>query len=196
MSAFSHLYDVFMYPQEIFGLWKLRLKTVGQAEGQVLEVGVGSGLNFPHYKKAAKVIGIDPDTVLLGKARRRAREASFPVHLEEGNAEDLPFQDESFDTVVATLVYCMVPDALRGLRELRRVVRPGGTIRLLEHVRSPSPGIARVQDLIEPVWVRVSGGCHANRDTVRLIKEAGIVITNERRYSRGAVVAIQGKAAP
>ena len=196
MSVYSHLYDPFMALQERLGLWKLRLKTVGQAEGEVLEVGVGSGLNFPHYKKAAKVIGIDPDTVLLGKARRRAGEVSFPVHLEEGNAEELPFPDESFDTVVATLVYCTVPDALRGLRELRRVVRPGGTIRLLEHVRSPNPGMAKVQDFIAPVWVWAFSGCHPNRDTVRLIKEAGIVITNERRYSSGRVVAIQGKAGP
>jgi ubiquinone/menaquinone biosynthesis C-methylase UbiE len=193
MALSSLLYDAFMYPQERLGLWKLRLKTVGPAEGRVLEVGVGSGLNLRHYQKAQEVIGIDPDPILLRRARKRARQVAFPVRLEQGDAQALPFPDASFDTVVATLVFCTVPDALRGLREVRRVVRPGGSIRLLEHVRSLQPWVAKLQDLVEPAWVRVLAGCHPNRDTVRTVREAGIEVTGMRRYN--AAVVMEGKIA-
>ncbi|MFQ5459134.1 MAG: class I SAM-dependent methyltransferase, partial [Myxococcota bacterium] len=159
------------------------------ANGRVLEVGVGSGLNFPYYEQATELVGIDPDAHLLKKAGRRARKCSFPVHLEAGDAENLPFPDASFDTVVATLVFCSVPDAVRGLREMRRVLKPGGRLRLLEHVRSEKPRTARFQDFITPAWRRISGGCHMNRDTVARVREAGFTLDEMNRYNAMVVMA-------
>ncbi len=193
MPLFSYLYDLFMYPQERMGLWKLRRKTVASAEGRVLEVGVGSGLNFPHYEKASELIGIDPDPVLLRRARKRTRGLRFPVRLQTADAQRLPFADNSFDTVVSTLVFCTVPDAGRGLREIRRVLRPEGRVRMLEHVRSENPRMARFQDFILPVWRRVCGGCHPNRDTVVRLKESGFALNEFKRY-KGTVVMVGRKA--
>jgi ubiquinone/menaquinone biosynthesis C-methylase UbiE len=194
MGLSSLLYDAFMFPQERLGLWKLRVKTVGPAEGRVLEVGVGSGLNLRYYRNAREVIGIDPDPILLRRARKRARQVDFPVRLERGDAQALPFPDGSFDTVVATLVFCTVPDALLGLREVCRVIRPGGAIHLLEHVRSATPWVAKLQDFLEPAWVRVLAGCHPNRDTVRTVRAAGIDLTDVRRYN--SAVVMKGRIAP
>jgi ubiquinone/menaquinone biosynthesis C-methylase UbiE len=193
MAILPYLYDLFMLPQDRLGLWKLRRKTLRDAEGRVLEVGVGTGLNFRHYEKVTELIGIDPDPGLLARARRRARDLRFPVHLEAGDAQALPFPDASFDTVVATLVFCTVPDALKGLREMRRVLRPGGRVYLLEHVRSERPRMARFQDLITPAWRRMMGGCHLNRETHRTVREAGFEIDEEKRYN--AMVVLRGHAA-
>jgi ubiquinone/menaquinone biosynthesis C-methylase UbiE len=193
MPLASFLYDACVHPQELLGVWKLRARTVGPAEGRVLEVGVGTGLNLRHYRKARELVGIDPDPILLRRARKRARRVAFPVRLELGDTQTLAFPDASFDTVVATFVFCTVPDAPRGLRELRRVVRPGGSIRMLEHVRSLRPWVAKVQDWVEPVWVRVLAGCHPNRDTVRMVREAGIEVTGLRRYR--AMVSLEGRVA-
>lgn len=193
---FSHLYDFLMVPQDALGLWKLRAKTVGAAAGRVLEVGVGSGLNVRHYRGVTEVVGLDPDPVLLAKARRRAAAAPFVVRLVRGDCQALPFPDASFDTVVETLIFCTVPDALRGLEELRRVVRPGGVIRLLEHVRSPYRRTGRFQDLVAPVWAWAFGGCRPNRDTVPLVRRAGIVIERESRYGNDVVVVLEWRVAP
>ena len=194
MPLFSYLYDLFMYPQDRLGLWKLRRKTVAPAEGRVLEVGVGSGLNFRHYEKVTALTGIDPDPVLLRRARKRTRELRFPVQLQIADAQQLPFADNSFDTVVATLVFCTVPDAGRGLREIKRVLRPEGRVRLLEHVRSENPRKARFQDFILPAWKRVCGGCHPNRDTVARLKESGFALNEFKRYK--GVVVMTGRKAP
>ena len=194
MPLFSYLYDLFMYPQDRLGLWKLRRKTVGPAEGCVLEVGVGSGLNFDYYERATELIGIDPDPVLLKRAARRARRRSLPIRLEAGDAQRLPFADDSFDTVVSMLVFCTVSDAGRGLREIRRVLRPEGRVRLLEHVRSENPRMGRFQDFILPVWRRVFGGCHPNRDTVARLKESGFELTEFKRYK--GVMVMTGRKHP
>lgn len=194
MPLFSYPYDLFMYSQERLGLWKLRRKTVASVEGRVLEVGVGSGLNLRHYEKVSELIGIDPDPVLLRRARKRMRGLRFPVRLQAADAQQLPFADNSFDTVVSTLVFCTVPDAGRGLREIRRVLRPEGQVRLLEHVRSENPRMARFQDFILPVWKRVFGGCHPNRDTVARLKESGFALNEFKRYK--GVVVMAGCKAP
>ena len=192
LRAITH--DLLMRLQDRLGFWKLRVKTVAPAEGRVLEVGVGTGMNFRHYRGAKEIVALDTDPALIDRARARARAAGCPVLLTEGDACALPFPDASFDTVVETLIFCTVPDALRGLREVRRVVKPGGAVRLLEHTRSPRPGRARFQDRIDPLWTRLTGGCHLNRDTLSVIRAAGIEITRHKRY--GMVEVIEGRAAP
>lgn len=145
-----------------------------QARGSILEVGVGTGKNMPYYPRGAKVIGIDLADRMLGRARQRARALGVSIALREGDAQALPFPDNTFDTAVATFVFCSVPDPVRGLRELRRVVKPGGHILLLEHVRLD--GLAgRLMDLLNPLIVRLSGA-NINRQTVENVKAAGLEV--------------------
>ena len=128
----------------------------------------------------ADVVGVDIRAELLLAARKRAPDR--PLLL--ASAEALPFCDEAFDTVVSGLVFCSVPDALTGLREVHRVLGPGGRLRMLEHVRSTHPTMARWQDAIQPAWTLISGGCHPNRDTETTVAAAGFEIEAEGRRSR------------
>jgi ubiquinone/menaquinone biosynthesis C-methylase UbiE len=185
------IYDPFMRAQNLLGLGRQRARTAREATGRVLELGVGTGLNLPHYAAAAEVVGIDPDPHMLRRARPRAAAAPCPVELAEGSAEALPFEDASFDTVVAALSLCTIPDPRAALREARRVLRPAGRPLFLEHVRAERPWAARLQDLLERPWLRVAGGCHCNRDTLAAIAELYQV---ERLWRRGIIV--QGAARP
>jgi ubiquinone/menaquinone biosynthesis C-methylase UbiE len=163
----------------------LRQETAGQARGLVLEIGPGNGLNFSFYDptQVERVEAVEPDTSMLSYARQRLESARVPINLVQAAAENLPFAAATFDTVVATLVFCSVTDPERGLQEIRRVLKPGGTLYMVEHVRSSKPWAARVQDIITPVIRRVSGNCHWNRDTARKIAEAGLHITSQRNLS-------------
>jgi ubiquinone/menaquinone biosynthesis C-methylase UbiE len=126
-------------------------------------------------------VGIDPSWPALIRARRRAPHVLFVL----GSAEALPFRGGSFDTVLSGLAFCSVPDPQAGLREVRRVLRPDGRLRMLEHVRSTRFWKARGQDLIQPLWIRVSGGCHPNRETEREVIDGGFEIEPDGRRSRG-----------
>jgi ubiquinone/menaquinone biosynthesis C-methylase UbiE len=107
------------------------------------------------------------------------------VPLVRASAQALPFRDGAFDTAVSGLVFCSVPDPVKGLREVKRVLKPGGTLRMLEHVRSTTPLIGRWQDFIQPAWTAVAGGCHPNRDTEANVREAGFEVDAESRRARG-----------
>jgi ubiquinone/menaquinone biosynthesis C-methylase UbiE len=147
-----------------------RRRVIGAAEGRVLEVGIGSGLNLPLYGPSVRtVIGLDPSPELLLMARDRAATALVPVELLEGSAETVPLDDASIDTVITTWTLCTIPDAPRALSELRRVLRPGGALLFVEHGRAPEPGVARWQDRLDPMWRRLAGGCHLNRKIDDLI---------------------------
>jgi ubiquinone/menaquinone biosynthesis C-methylase UbiE len=185
------LYDPLMRVQDALGLARRRVRTAGEATGRVLELGVGTGLQLPHYTAADEVVGVDPDPHMLRRARGRTAAAPVPVELVEASAERLPFEDASFDTVVASLSLCTVPDQAAALREARRVLRPDGRLVFLEHVRSERPRVAAVQDRVEPLWMRIAGGCHPNRDTVAAIEHEFEV---ERLWRRGLIV--QGSAKP
>jgi ubiquinone/menaquinone biosynthesis C-methylase UbiE len=128
-------------------------------------------------------VGVDPALDPLCRARRRAPAA----RLVQARAEALPFRGAAFDTVVSGLVFCSVDDPLGGLREVRRVLHPEGTLRMLEHVRSERPWRARVQDLIQPAWTRLAGGCRPNRDTERIVEMAGFAIDPATRRARGTL---------
>jgi ubiquinone/menaquinone biosynthesis C-methylase UbiE len=175
------LYDALAALQDRTGLVRWRRWLAQGARGRVLDLGTGTGRMLPYYPAAARVVGLDPLPAALGRARRRARHVPLVV----GRAESLPFRDGAFDTVVGSLVLCSVADPARVLAEVRRVLAPGGELRLVEHVRSARPWRARVQDWIQPAWTRLTGGCHPNRETEVAVERAGFRIRSEGRRARG-----------
>jgi ubiquinone/menaquinone biosynthesis C-methylase UbiE len=174
------LYDSICAIYERLGLGRWRHWLVAGASGRVLDVGCGTGRNLPLLPSGTIAIGLDPSWEAIQRARRRA--PRVPMVL--GSAEALPFRDAAFDTVLSGLVFCTVPDARRGLREVRRVLGPHGQLRMLEHVRSTRPWKARLQDRLQPFWTRLAGGCHPNRDTERSVESAGFRIDPESRRAR------------
>lgn len=173
------LYDGMMRFQP--GLDRWRRKMVASASGRVLEVGCGTGLALRHYHDGIDVIGLDPAPDALARARKRVPRIS----LVNGGAQALPFTENSFDCVVSSLVFCSVPDPHRGLAEVRRVLKPNGTLLMLEHVQARSRVGAWVLDTIQPLWTRVAGGCHPNRRTDRLVELAGFRIDPDSYRTRG-----------
>ena len=158
-------------------LLPFRRRVIGAAEGRVLEVGIGSGINLPLYGPSVRtVIGLDPSPELLRMARDRAASAPVPVELLEASAEAVPLEAASIDTVVTTWTLCTIPDAHRALAELRRVLKPSGTLLFVEHGRAPEPGVAHWQDRLDPIWRRIAGGCHHNRKIDDLIAGSGFCI--------------------
>ena len=177
------LYDAAMAFYDRLGLRRWREWLVRGARGRVLEVGSGTGRNLALYRRGTPVVALDPDIAALRASRRRAP----GVPLVVARAEALPFRDGAFDTVVSGLVFCSVHDPRGGLNEVRRVLAPGGKLRMLEHVRSDSPVAARLQDLVQPAWTVVAGGCHPNRDTERAVVEAGFSIEDDGRRANGTM---------
>jgi ubiquinone/menaquinone biosynthesis C-methylase UbiE len=155
----------------------LKRQLLANAHGRVLEIGVGTGLSFLHYPPDVELAGVEPSPHMLKRARRRAVDLGRKVELVEAPAEQLPFADDSFDTVVSLTVLCTVRDAQRTLGEIRRVLRPGGRFVFLEHVRSDDAQLARRQDRWERPWGWIAGGCHPNRRTLETIEAAGFELT-------------------
>ena len=156
-------------------LLPLRERLVADVRGRVLEVGIGSGLNLPFYPREVEILlGIDRSRELLEMAQRHASWVHFPVELSEGSAEDIPLEDGAVDHVVMSWTLCSIADPARALAEIRRVLRPGGSLLFIEHGRAPEPGVARWQDRLTPVWRTIAGGCHLNRPIDRLIRESGL----------------------
>ena len=168
-------------------LEEYRREVVGAATGRVLEVGVGSGLNFPFYGKQVEIVfGIDPSPRLLAIARRRAAASGVRAELLQGSATAIPLADNTIDTVVMTWTLCSIPDPLVALREMRRVLKPGGKLVFAEHGLSPEPGIGRWQHRLTPIWCHVAGGCHLDRKMDDLIRSAGFDLTELRtEYASG-----------
>jgi ubiquinone/menaquinone biosynthesis C-methylase UbiE len=164
-----------------------RSRVVPAAEGRVLEIGIGSGLNLPFYsQKAEHVVGLDPSLKLLSMARRAARPSLGPVEFVEGSAEAIPLEDRSVDTVVTTWTLCSIPDAPGSLREMRRVLKPSGRLLFVEHGRAPDASVRWWQDHLNPAWKRLGGGCHLNRAIGALIEDAGFQFERiETGYMRG-----------
>jgi ubiquinone/menaquinone biosynthesis C-methylase UbiE len=177
---FARFYDRMTARTERAGLGEMRRELLASASGRVLELGAGTGHNLEHYTAAVtELVMTEPDPHMARRLRERlAAEpgAARNPAVVEASAEDLPFDDGSFDVVVATLVFCTVPDPLRALEEARRVLVEGGQLLYLEHVRSSRPGLARWQDRLERPWGFVAAGCHPNRDTGQLLADAGFWI--------------------
>jgi SAM-dependent methyltransferase len=166
------------------GFWQRRVELLEEATGRVVEVGAGTGLNFRHYPAAvSEVLATEPDPTMLAEARKAAATARMPVTVLRAAAEALPAEDGWADTVVTSLVLCSVTDPGRALAETRRVLKPGGRLLFLEHVRAPQDSrLARWQDRLERPWGFVGGGCHPNRDTLEAIEDAGFVLDHYRAY--------------
>jgi ubiquinone/menaquinone biosynthesis C-methylase UbiE len=151
-----------------------RHRLLSAAQGRVLEVGVGSGLNFPHYRENALcVVGLDPSAKLLSMAEEATTGVSLPVELLRASAETIPLRDESVDTLVTTWTLCSIPNVAHALSEMRRVLKPTGRLLFVEHGRSPDENVCRWQDRLTPLWKRIAGGCHLNRPIAELIEGAG-----------------------
>jgi len=171
---FAAIYDRMMASAERSFMRGVREEIAGGASGRVLELGVGTGANFAYYGRSAdEIFAIEPDPYMLDRARQRASQAGRPIDLRQAAAEEIPFEDASFDTVVSTLVMCSVEDPRRALSEARRVLKPSGRLRLYDHVRYSHAFGAFWQDLIAPAWRWFGAGCHPNRDIAALVREAG-----------------------
>ncbi len=158
---------------------KQRAKIVPRAAGDVLEVGIGSGLNLPFYEpgQVRKVWGLEPSAELRKKAALAAGEVDFPVEFLGLPGEEIPLPDDNVDTVLITFTLCTIPDTARALAQMRRVLRPEGSLLFCEHGRAPDEGVRRWQNRIDPLWSRFTGGCHLNRPIDDLITAAGFHIT-------------------
>lgn len=172
---FAAGYDRLLAGSEDAGLRDMRASVISDLEGTVVELGAGTGLNLEHYGPAVtRIVATEPDPHMAKRLRAKVEAGAgggpSRVEVVEAGAERLPLPDGEADAVVATLVFCTIPDARAAMDEAARVLKPGGTLRFVEHVRSPSPKSARWQDRLDKPWGVIAGGCHPNRDTVAALR--------------------------
>jgi ubiquinone/menaquinone biosynthesis C-methylase UbiE len=189
-----NFYDKYLLPHiidwacGIEPVQRQRRKVVPRAQGRVLEIGVGTGRNLPFYdkKRIDHLSAMDPATQMHTKARQRKHEAGLDVDLLTLSAETIPMPSASFDTVVCTFTLCTIPDPLKALREMRRVLKPDGRLLYCEHGAAPDAGVRRWQDRLNSAWGRVAGGCNLNRDIPALLKAADFnILELETMYLPG-----------
>jgi ubiquinone/menaquinone biosynthesis C-methylase UbiE len=183
------LYDFLGERSERGGTAERRRELLASLEGEVIEIGAGTGRSLPHYDRAKRVVAIEPDENMAKRIERRLPDVRVPVEVVSASAEALPFPDESFDAAVAAFVLCTIPHPARALAEIRRVLRPSGRLALLEHVRG-SEGLASWQDRLTPLHKRIAGGCHLNRDTLATVARAGFDVTEVERVSLSEPIAL------
>lgn len=178
--GFSALYDRAFEATEEAGLREMRRELLAGARGRVLEIGAGTGLNLDLYPEEGieSLTLTEPDPHMIKQLREKLADSGRGAELIQAPAEDLPFADDSFDTVTVTLVLCTVPDQAAALQEISRVLKPGGRLLFLEHVRSDDPGVAKWQDRLEKPWRFLGDGCHCNRDTEAGIRTAGFELSD------------------
>jgi ubiquinone/menaquinone biosynthesis C-methylase UbiE len=174
------------------GLEDMRSRLFAQAVGNVLELGIGTGATLRHYRNISGLTGLDLSERMLERARARSEGLPYPVRLEQQDFQTLAFPDASFETITSSLGLCGIPDPTQLFAEVRRVLKPGGALLALEHVRPPTFILGLGTDLIDPVWDYVVG-CHLNRPTVALLKRAGFQVTIHERRVLGAVVSLTAK---
>lgn len=195
-------YDPFLWWAERSGMAERRARLVGAARGSVLELGAGTGLNLANYPDGLdRLVLTEPEANMARRLRRRVESLGRPAEVVRAPAEALPFDDDSFDTVVATLVLCTVEELEGALAEVRRVLRPDGSFLFLEHVRSDDPRLARWQDRLHGPWRAFADGCNCNRSTVETIRDAGFALSiteraKWRRMPRLVHPLVAGEATP
>lgn len=171
---FAALYDKSLAATEAAGLADRRRELLGEASGKVIEIGAGTGLNLDYFSgDIERLVLTEPSAAMAAKLREKVTASGRAADVIEAPAEKLPFEDGEFDYAAATLVLCTVPDPAASLAEIRRVLKPGGKLLLLEHVRSDDPASAKWQDRLETPWRWFGNGCHCNRDTEALVTDAG-----------------------
>jgi ubiquinone/menaquinone biosynthesis C-methylase UbiE len=169
--AFAAIYDRGLQATEEAGLRQMRRELLAGAGGRVLEIGAGTGANLDLYPDGVEeLVLLEPDPHMAKRLRAKLTETSRAATVLESPAERVPYEDASFDTAVATLVLCTIPDPVAALAEASRVLKPGGRLLFVEHVRSENPDLARWQDRLEKPWRFLGDGCHCNRDTVATIE--------------------------
>ena len=166
---------------------RYRLQIVPQACGVVLEIGVGSGLNLPFYGAGVtRLLALDPSEELLRMARKKADAALFPVEFLAHTGERIPLADGCFDMVITTWTLCTIPDPIKALREMRRVLKPAGTLLFAEHGLAPDANVRTWQDRLNPLWKRFTGGCNLNRKMDELIRASGFrIVQLDLAYAKG-----------
>ncbi len=176
---------------------KYRAGVVSRATGRVLEVGVGTGLNLPLYKSIEHLWAVEPDPHMLLRAEKKASCCGFPVSFRQAGAEELPFDDDYFDTVVITWVLCSVHDPRKALMEVRRVLKKGGKAIFAEHVKNERKWAGWLQRWITPGWRRLAGNCHLDRNPIPFFKELGFIIDEISHHGKrgmGLIPTITGSA--
>ena len=179
---FAATYDRMSARFEKAGGAEMRSRLLAKAAGRVLEIGAGTGSNLAHYPEGVEELVVtEPESPMLRRLERKVGDARPATKVVQTEGESLPFDDGSFDTVVSTLVLCTVRDPKATLAELRRVLKPGGHLLFLEHVRSDDPKLVRWQDRLNPVWHGVAAGCNCNRPTLETIEAAGFTVEEVER---------------
>ncbi len=202
MTYPDHFFDTLMYPLEAVSLAARRREVIPRARADVLEIGAGTGANLPHYDPGRIDSLVLTDTALsdlleerAARWRSSARFTNGAVKLREADACSLPFSDDSFDTVIATLVLCSVSDQRVALGQIARVLRPGGRLLFIEHVRPPGP-VRHLVDSLNPLWHAVTRECNINRDTAAAIVRAGLRMQMLRRGGGGFLIDGVARAEP
>lgn len=191
-ERFVRNYDTWMKPIERRTFEAARTRLLPRANGRVLEIGAGTGANFRFYGDGVRyVVATDPEPRMLTQSRVRAAQGRVPIHLAVASAERLPFAPATFDSVVATLVFCTIPDPERAFAEVARVLVPGGRLILLEHVRSSTWLLALAQDVANPIQNVVAAGCNLNRPTQALANRSGFHVTSLNKRFLGVVVEME-----
>ncbi len=189
----ASVYDALMVPADKLGFEQVRRMVVRSARGRVLEIGAGTGLNFKHFENADCVLAVEPDPYMISRAAHRVRECAA---LTQAMAENLPFPDNSFDTVVSTLTFCTIGDPEKAAREIRRVLKDDGCFFFAEHPVAEKPLLAKAEKLMTPLWKKLAGGCHLDRDIISSFKSAGLNIAEIIRLDSFFVAGRASKGGP
>jgi ubiquinone/menaquinone biosynthesis C-methylase UbiE len=179
--GFAALYDHCLKATEDAGLREMRRELLREARGRTVDIGSGTGANLELYPTDLDLVMAEPDPHMARQLRGKLAESGREVEFVEAGAEALPYKDSSFDTAVFTLVLCTVPDPRAALAEVARILKPGGRMLFLEHVRAEKPGLARWQDRLEKPWRFIADGCHCNRDTVATIAASPLEMQSVER---------------
>ena len=193
--VFAALYDKMNAEVEEVFAARMRSELLAPAHGTVLEIGAGTGANLEHFPAAVeRLVLTEPDRHMRARLATKVAGGGRPAEVVDAGADALPFADATFDVVVCTLVLCSVPDPAAAVREVARVLRPGGRFLFAEHVRSQHPRTARMQDVVRPVWQVLLRGCRPNRDTLGTIAASGLEVEHVDRVIVPKIPAISHEA--